>query len=312
MQACLRTLSPRPLARAVALTLATSLFAMMPHHAAKAQAIVLSVNGDPVTSIDLDQRMKLLRAMHRPATREAATESMIEDRLKEHEALHFGISIKDNEIGEGMQNTAKRLKVSAQALLQNITKAGVSPEHARNYFRAQLAYSILVRALNRGVEASEIAVRGELAKEKEKGGLTSYTIRQIVFTSNPGDPPAVLEANVKQAQALRTRFTSCETGIPYAKSLPGVAIREKLVRSSTQLSDGIKELLDKTPIGHLTEPSRSPNGIELVAVCDRSATKDDEELRKTISDRLLAQHFAQEEAEKYKDMREHAVISRSE
>ena len=278
---------------------------------ASAQAIVLSVNGDPITSIDLEERMKILRAMRRPASIEAAKESMIEDRLKAKEASRFGVAIKDNEIGEVVQQTAKRLKVTPQGLLESMTRSGASQEHIRNYFKAQYAFSILIRALNKGVEASEVAVRGELAKERTKGSITSYTIRQIVFTLNPGDPPAVIESSVKQAQALRTRFTSCETGIPYAKTLPSVAIREKLTRTSTQLGDQIKDVLDKTPIGHLTQPTRSPNGIELVAVCNRTAATDDDELRRTISERLLAQHFAQEESEKYKDLRSHAVISRN-
>lgn len=310
MSNCLRA-APQRAVRAVAFSLiATGLLALGPHQTARAQAIVLSANGDPITSVDIEQRMKLMHALRKPATREAATESMIEDRLKSGEARRFGINIKDNEIGEEVQVIAKRMGITPQALLQNMQKTGASQTHIRNYFKAQFGYAILVRALNKGVEASEVAVRGELAKEKSKGGITSYTIRQIVFTTNPDAPPATVEASVRQAQALRTRFTSCESGIPYAKNLPGVAIRAKLVRTSAQLSEGIKQLLDKTPVGHLTEPSRSPNGIELVALCDRSASHDDEDLRKTISDRLLAQHFAQQEVAKYREMRSHAVISR--
>ena len=278
--------------------------------AAQAQAIALSVNGDPVTNVDLEQRMKLLRAYHKPATRDAAVESMIEDRLKAHEASRFGIVIKDEEIGEQVQSDAKKIKISGQQLLADIGKSGVNQDHARGHFKAELAYSVLVRALNRGVEASEIQVREEMAKEKGKSSITSYTIRQVVFTVNPGGGAAALANSVKEAEALRGRFSSCESGIPYAKTLPGVAVRDKLVRTSTQLGDGIKDVLDKTPIGHLTAPSRSPNGIELIAVCERNATKDDDELRKTISERLLAEHMDQEVQAKYKDMRAHAVIER--
>lgn len=281
----------------------------LPRHAT-AQAIVLSVNGDPITSVDLDQRMKLLRAYHKAASRESATESLIADRLKAREASRFGINISDDEIGQEVQDDAKKSKMSAEQLTASIQKSGVSQEHARNHFKAELAYSVLIKALNRGVEASEVAVRQELAREKGKSSITKYTIRQVVFTLNPGDGPAVIAASAKQAEALRGRFTSCETGIPYAKSLPGVAVREKLTRNSTQLADGIKDVLDKTPVGHLTQPSRSPNGIELIAVCNRSASADEDELRKQISDRLLAEHMEQETAAKYKEMRAQAVIDR--
>lgn len=278
--------------------------------AAKAQAIVMSVNGSPITSVDIDQQMKLLRAMRKPATREAATESMIEDRLKASEAAHFGINLPDEEIGDAVQSAATRLKMTPTQLLTGVQSAGVSNAHARSHFKAQLGYSILIRALNKGVEASEVAVRSELAKEKGKGGATSYTVRQVVFTVNPGEGPAALNTSIKQAEALRTRFTSCDSGIPYAKSLPGVAVRAKIVRSSAQLPDAMKEVLDKTPVGHVTPPSRSPNGVEVIALCERSASRNDEDLRKTIAERLLAEHMAQTEQAKYKEMRARAVISR--
>ena len=296
---------------ALALCLATDCATSRLTSHAFAQAIVASVNGDPITSVDVEQRMKLLRALHRPATRDAAIESMVEDRLKAREASRFGVVIKDDEASEELQILAKKMKVSAQQLAGDISRAGVSQNHASNYLKSELGYTVLIRALNKGVEASEIAVREELAKEKSKGGgVTTYTIRQVVFTITPGEGAEALTASVKEAEALRMRFSDCSTGIPYAKTLPGVAVRDKLTRNSTQLNDGVKELLDKTPVGHLTAPSRSPNGIELIALCDRSAEKNDEELRKSISDRLLAQHFEAETQAKYKEMRAAAVIER--
>lgn len=297
--------------RSACLGMIAPLILGLPTSAALAQAIVLSVNGDPITSVDIEQRAKLLRALHKPATKDAVVESMIAERLKNREASRFGIIIKDEEIGEQAQIDAKKVKVSPQQLVADIQKNGVSAEHMKNFFKAELGYSVLIKALNRGVEASEIAVRQELAKEKTKGGVINYSIRQVVFTLNPGDGPAAVSASVKEAEALRGRFTSCASGIPYAKSLPGVAVREKLNRTSTQLGDSVfKDLLDKTPVGHLTQPSRSANGIELIAVCDRSTSKDDSDLRKAISDRLLNEHMEQETAAKYKEMRSRAVIER--
>ncbi len=294
--------------------LALALFAavVLAPCAARAQAIVASVNGDPVTSVDIEQRMKLLRALHKPATRDAAIESMIQTRLKAREATRFGISIRDEEVSEELQILGKKMKMSAQQLANDIGHAGVMQSQANTFLKAELGYSILIRALNKGVEASEVQVRQELAKEKsgKGGGIVNYTIRQVVFTIDPSETQAALAARAKEAEALRGRFTSCDSGIPYAKSLPGVAVREKIVRNSSQLGDGIKDVLDKLPIGHLTGPSRSPNGIELIALCDRSTSRNDDELRKEISERLLSAHFDKEADSKYKDMRAHAVIER--
>ena len=281
-------------------------------HAARAQAIVVSVNGDPITTVDIEQRMKLLKALRKPAGRDAAIESMVQTRLKAREAGRFGIAIKDEEVGEELQVLGKKMKISAQQLATDISHAGVATSQANTFLKAELGYSILIRALNKGVEASEVQVRQELAKEKagKTGGTVNYTLRQVVFTVDAGETQAALAGRAKEAEALRSRFTSCESGIPYAKSLPGVAVREKIVRSSAQIGDGFKEILDKLPVGHLTGPSRSPNGIELIALCDKTTSRNDDEMRKEISERLLSAHYDQEADTKYKDMRAHAVIER--
>ncbi len=305
-----RPAASRAFLAGVAVTALTGAIVGLPSRPALAQAIALSVNGDPVTSVDLEERMKLLRALHRPATRDAAIESMVSDRLKNHEASRFGITIKDNEIGEAVQRVAKKEKITTQQLQADLSKSGVTPAHYIGFFKAELGYYILVKALNKGVEASEITVRDELAKEKVKGAITNYTLRQVVFTIEPGGGPDAVTAAVKGATTLKERFTSCSTGIPYAKSLPGVAVREQLKRSSTDLGEGMKDILDKLPVGHVTAPSRSPNGIEVIALCDRSASRDDAELRKVISDRILDGHYEQVEREKYQEMRATAVIEK--
>lgn len=283
---------------------------IMPHGAARAQAIALVVNGDPVTTIDVEQRMKLLRVLHQPASREAALESMIIDRLKYREASHYGISVNDNEIGEAVNLDAGKLKIPAQQLLNEIQTAGVEKDHFVAYFKAELGFYVLVKALNKGVEASEVAVRAELAKTGGKNSITLYTVRQVVFTLGASDGPAVVAARVKEAEALRGRFTNCHDGLAYAKSMPGVAVREEFSRSSTTIPAPLKELLDKTPIGHLTPPSRTPSGIELIAICDRGPPKDDTDIRKTISDRIVQAHIDQDMATRIKELRSRAIIEK--
>jgi peptidyl-prolyl cis-trans isomerase SurA len=91
-------------------------------------------------------------------------------------------------------------------------------------------------------------------------------------------------------------------------NLPDAAIREPVTRSSGQLNDQLRQLLDKTPVGHLTPPSRTASGIEMIALCSRNASKDDSIVRKEISTRLLAAHLQSEANRRLADLRSHAVI----
>jgi peptidyl-prolyl cis-trans isomerase SurA len=275
----------------------------------RAQAIVASINGDPVTNIDIDERMKLLRVLRKPATREAAIESLYKDRLEIHEAGKYGINPKDADLSQEIIKVAQELKMQPDALMAAIQGAGVTPDHFKAHFRADMAFSMLVQALNKGVEASESQVREELAKQGGKAAAgTQFTVQQIIFTLPNGASVAAVNERGHEAEHLRARFTDCETGMPIARSLHDVTVRDPLTRTSAELGEGLRQLLEKTPTGHLTPPSRSSAGLELVAVCSKGAAKDDTAVRNAISQKLLAGKIAEDSARRLKELRDRAVI----
>ncbi len=87
-----------------------------------------------------------------------------------------------------------------------------------------------------------------------------------------------------------------------------VAVKDEITRNSSQISEGLKQLLDKTPVGHLTAPQRTSGGIEMIAVCSKGASKDDSAIRKAISDKLLAAEYENDAAKRLKEMRANAVV----
>jgi peptidyl-prolyl cis-trans isomerase SurA len=80
------------------------------------------------------------------------------------------------------------------------------------------------------------------------------------------------------------------------------------VRNSNELAAPVKKLLDKTPAGHLTPPQRTASGIEMIAVCSKSASSDESALRATISAKLLVAFIDQAAAKRLKELRAHAII----
>jgi peptidyl-prolyl cis-trans isomerase SurA len=276
---------------------------------ARAQAIVASINGDPITNIDIDQRMKLLRVLRKPATREAAIESLYIERLEIHEAGKYGVNPREADIGQEIVNFSKDLKMDPQALVAALRSAGVSQDHFTAYFRASFAFNLLTQALNKGVEASETQVREELAKQGGKAAAgTAYTVQQVIFTLPTNPSAAIVEARAREIEQLRGRFADCESGIPLARAINDVTVRDPITRTSLELNDGLKQLLDKTPLGHLTPPSRSPSGLEMVALCSKGLAKDDTAARQAIAQKLLAAHIAEDKARRLKELRDRAVI----
>jgi peptidyl-prolyl cis-trans isomerase SurA len=275
---------------------------------AQAQAIIETVNGTPITTIDVEQRMKLLRVLHKPAGRDAAIASMVDDTLKLDETSKFKIKASDTDIGQQIAKAATGLKMSPEGLLTAIRGAGVTEGHFRDHFASRFTFYALVQAYNKGVEASETQVREELAKEAGKTPETEYAVRQVVFTLTDATSVEKINNRLHEAEQLRSRFNDCASGLPLARGMDNVAVKEEIRRHATQLNEHLRQLLDKTPTGHLTPPQRSNEGVEMIAVCSKTASKDDSTLRTAISERLLAVQIDADADKKLQELRSHAVI----
>ena len=64
-------------------------------------------------------------------------------------------------------------------------------------------------------------------------------------------------------------------GIPFARALPETAVRDPVNKSSTDLQQELRDILDKTEIGHLTPPEQTAEGIQMFAVCSKKESKSD-------------------------------------
>jgi peptidyl-prolyl cis-trans isomerase SurA len=274
-----------------------------------AQEIIASINGDPITNIDIDERMKLLRVMRKTATRDGAIESLFTDRLETQEANKFGVNPRDSDVSQQIIKTAQDMKIAPDALVGAFEHAGVTADHFKAHFRADMSFAILVQALNKGVEASEEQVRAELAKQGGKAASgTEYTVREIILAIPHAATPAAFTDRAHEAEQLRTRFTSCDSGLPMARAMNDVTVRDPLIKTSVEMGDGLRQLLDKTPTGHLTAPQRSAEGLEMIAVCSKGTAKDDSAARAAISQKILAAHIEADSERRLKELRAKAVV----
>jgi len=117
-----------------------------------------------------------------------------------------------------------------------------------------------------------------------------------------------LTERAHQAEDLRGRFNDCDSGLSMARAMSDVTVRAPLVRSAIEMNDSLRQMLDKTPTGHLTAPQRSSEGIEMIAVCSKGTAKDDSAARTAISQKILAAHIEADTERRLKELRERAVI----
>ena len=302
---------PSLAARAAAVLLATAgALPTLGCAPALAQVVLTAVNGDPITSFDVAEYAKILRLERKPASSSDALDAVIGDRLRYDEARHWGIEAADSDLTTILQREASALKMDVPTLTQAFAKSKIDLDTIRSHLRSAAAWDNLVRARNKGVGATEEEIAAAIAK----GGtdkVTTYRLQQVIFVLPVSPTPAVIESRLGEAKALRNRFDGCDTGLQLARSLPNVAVKESMSRSSDALTPSLRKVLAETQRGMLTVPDRSSNGIEMVAVCEKNDAGDSDTLHDQVQKNLIADKLVAVSAQMYKDLRKTAVISKN-
>ena len=65
---------------------------------------------------------------------------------------------------------------------------------------------------------------------------------------------------MKEAESYRARVASCEEANSLFRSTPNATIRETVTKTTADLPEALRKVLDDTPIGHLTAPEPGCNG----------------------------------------------------
>jgi peptidyl-prolyl cis-trans isomerase SurA len=117
-----------------------------------------------------------------------------------------------------------------------------------------------------------------------------------------------IEARKKEAEALRTQFDGCDTGIRYARSLRDVAVREPILKSSADLAPAIREILDKVPVGHLTSPEVTARGVELFALCNKREARVESVAKAQVKNKLIGEKFEAQGKRFLAELRRSALI----
>ena len=293
------------------LTTGTTLLiaALMLATPARAQVAVM-VNGEPITDLDIQQRTKLIAlTTHKSASRKEVLQELIDDKLKIKEAKKYTIDLSQSDVDNAYASMGARMRLSPDQLDKVLESRGIRPGTLKARLKAETAWSSLVRGrFQQSLMVGEQDIRSAIKLDDgQKGDSFEYRMRPIVLVVARGSS-ATLESRRREAEALRNRIQSCDEAVSIFRSLRDAAIRDMVVKTSADLPPALREVLDKTQVGHLTAPEVTKQGIEMVALCDRKPTSADAPARKEARDKLYVQRFEAKSKEYLEDLRKGAMI----
>jgi peptidyl-prolyl cis-trans isomerase SurA len=304
----------RPIVAAAMATMMVMVTIMAATSSAPAQTVVAVVNGEPITALDVESRMKFIQiTTQKQAARPDVINDLIDEKLKVKEGKRWGIELTDAEVDSMYANMASRMRQSADQLTQGLQKGGVNPQTLKSRIRADSVWQQLVRgrfapSLQLNDKDIELALQAK-NQSGQSTTATEYTLRPILFLVAPGSQPATFDAKRKEAEALRARFKSCEEGLVAARA-SGAVVRDQVIRNSGDLNPELLKILDAVPIGQLTAPEVTRHGVEMWAICGKQDSKADAPIKKQTREALATERFEQQSKTYLQRLRREALIER--
>ncbi len=243
----------------------TLLTASLPAQAASA---VVTVNGTPVTDVQLAQRLALHK-IEGKGNRTAALNELINEVLQIQEAERLGYTVSEAEIDNAVLDVARQIKVSASNLSKILTDNGVPMSTLRARLKASLAWSrVTQQVVSARVNVSEADIDAKAKAELTAANSFDYILKEVLFIGGNAS------ARTGQANKYRKSFKGCDSAVELSLSYTDAAVRDIGRRHATQFPDALANELAKLNVGGITKPRLVEGGVSMLAVCAKETSQD--------------------------------------
>ena len=240
------------------------------------QKIVAVVNGDVITSGDVENRGRLFAlTTGLPITpdvlnrlRAQVSKQLIDERLRLQEVQRRKISVSDREIADSIGEIEQRNSMPKGALTAGLTGKGVAVRTLIDQVRVQLGWTrVLRQELGGRAEVTDADMAEQTKRFTESTGKPEFRVGEIFI---PVEDPA------KQADAKRfadTVIGQLRAGAPFAVVAAQFSQAQNALQGgdlgwvrASQLDPPVAEIVRQMPENAVSNPIPVPGGIVIVTL----------------------------------------------
>ncbi|WDR05599.1 SurA N-terminal domain-containing protein [Devosia rhodophyticola] len=238
----------------------------------QAAAVKVTVNGQPITDVQIAQRVKLFSLEGNKTGRTGATKQLIDEALQMQEAKRLGINVSNAQVDSAYQQVARNIKISKDKLTQMLQGQGVSIESLQDRLRAAIAWNgITESAIMPQVQVSELELDQQAAAKMNAYNGFDYILKEVIFVA-PGGRGA--SGRTSQANRYRQQFKGCDTAVDLSLNYTDAAVIDLGRRNATQLPEAVAKELAGLNVGGITRPRVMNSGVSMLAVCEKAEAED--------------------------------------
>lgn len=262
-------------------------------HAAHAAEIKFVVNGNVVTTTDIQRRAAFLKLQRAKGNlNKEASDQMVEQTLRLAEMKRLGINIPDKQVDEAYARFAASNKMQLKQLDMIMAQSGVTKQHFKQFIKSQMGWGQVVGMRARGMAqagskpmSEREAVEQMFKKEGRKASAEEYLLQQVIFVVPPKERGKI-GARKREAEQLRARYNGCEGARQLAKGLIDVTVRDLGRTTAPRLPPEWAESIKATKPGKATPVRETEKGVEFIGVCSSREITDD----RVSQDLILAEN----------------------
>ena len=235
--------------------------------------IIIKLNNEIVTSVDLLNEIKYLEILNNEFSKvkkeeayEIAKKSIIKEKVKKIELSKFFIEleIEDSLSEKIIKDYFARFGIESISKFEEFfTKRKLSPEYVKKKITIEVLWNQLIyNKYQKNLNISEELIRNELLKKEKK---KEYLISEILF-------------NIEENEKLEKKFNLIKKTIS-EKNFANAALIYSISDSAnnggkigwikeTSISKKIRNEIIKTKIGNITNPIIVPGGFLIIKIKD--------------------------------------------
>jgi peptidyl-prolyl cis-trans isomerase SurA len=235
---------------------------------AEAATAVVTVNGQPITDVQVAQRLSLFK-IEGKNKRSQALDELINEALQIQEATRLGFSVSEADIDNAVLDVARQIKVSATNLQKILTDNGVPVSTLRDRLKANIAWSkVTQQVISSRVQVSEADIDAEAKQKLTAANSFDYILKEVLFIGGNAS------ARTAQANQYKKSFRGCDSAVELSLSYTDAAVRDIGRRHATQFPEALAQELSKLNVGGITKPRVVEGGVSMLAVCAKETSED--------------------------------------
>ncbi|WP_370931114.1 hypothetical protein [Bartonella sp. DGB1] len=278
--------------------------------------VKIIVNGMPVTSYDIKNRMSLikLQGYQGPDLEATAKRSLIDQIIKQTETLKANIETPNELLSEAVTNLAKQNNMTIGQFKQLIETNNVSFQHFIDSISVQIAWERFIgnKLREKVFLESEKSAKNLKKDIKDIPSVKAYVLKSVTFFVPQDSSDEFINKRYKEIKKLQTEVKHCNQLKEKSSKYNNVIYNHLGLKSLDEFPEPYQKLILDTKISTLSEPIRTNEGLSSIMVCSIENIKNDAVVRHVISNKkfqsLTQQEFMEEEKKLFNELKSKAII----